>query len=181
MASDTDRIRYLAELYMNAETSLLQEQELRAAFSKTDPLPSDLEELRPLFTAFRNSELPKTLPEEFSARLEAKLEQEDSIAEQPKPAVSRPRTFALMLVRAAAVLLPVTGLWIGYTNTQTSAVATRPEAVRKAITDPEQAYAVLENALLLASGKLQKGTRKAAIEVHRMHTATDILHPNKKN
>lgn len=182
MAPSHDHIRQLIDRYFEGESSLEEEQAIKSFYAETDGLPDDLERLRPMFEVFaRHSHLqqPST---DFSDKLNALLLQESAPTEPPALPIRRRTTLIrARLIRAAAVLLPIAGFWLlTHLQPRKSHPGTR-QVANATISDPEQAYAVLENALLLASAKMQKGTLQAAGQVRRIqHTTSFFQHANRE-
>lgn len=169
----TDNILRLLEKYFEGNTSLTEEEQLKDFYRRHHELTPELEQYRAVFAYFDTAAAPQ-LSDDFSRRLEDRLQ--TSTAHGSGTA----RIIPLTLRRAAAAVLLLLASWFGYQYLLTP----EPEpqmAQAEAVSDPEEAYALLEDALLLASNKLNRGADHATREMQHAHKATAIFRKGNPN
>ncbi len=142
----------LLEKYLAGETTLEEERQLKAYFSKED-VPAEYESYKKIF-AFTAKEIQLTPRETIKA----------DIKEGITP--SRFRRNSLRGI-AAAISIFLVSMAVYFTIPQNS---TKTYASVKEIDNPEEAYAIAKEALYLVSSKLNNGAAKAAESVERVKT-----------
>lgn len=162
-------IKQLLDKYFDGETSLSEENQLRAYFNEPDVHPS-LQSYQPMFQFF-HTERTCQLDSSFETRLLEKIQQ----TEQPRMRVVSMRTW---IARAAAVLILAVGMWWVYPTLQSQP----EEAVAQAIDwskyepeTPEEAYKILKTSLHKVSSELNNGAEKAAKEVMKVNKMNEVL------
>lgn len=167
---------------MNGESTRQEEAVLKEAFASHKGLPPDIEEMRPMVQFFAR-DVQSQPRADFTAHLISVLhevEEDTSLAAYApsKMPTSRakvlPNTLRYWMIRgvAAAVVMFV----ISQVFRPSSQAPAQQLTASAVVTSPEQAYAVVEQALYLVSGTLHKERKRAASEVKRIRQATSILH-----
>jgi hypothetical protein len=182
MEHNHDFLRTILKRYMNGESTRQEEAVLKEAFASRKGFPPDIEEMRPMVQFFSRD--GQSQPQaDFTAHLISVLhevEEDTSLAASApsKMPTSRakvlPNTLRYWMIRgvaAAVVMFVITQVF--RPSSQAPAQQLTASAV---VTSPEQAYAVVEQALYLVSGTLHKERKRAASEVKRIRQATSILH-----
>lgn len=155
MTDDFVRIRTLCNRFFDGDTTLAEEQELYAFFSKTAALPADLQELRPLFTDMA------ALPQAYADPLQPHVETLAS-PEQHCPAATtialppKGRRWMSWVAAAAVVLLIVGGALLLFRRSQ-PAVGTADEELVAYIygeytTDPAVVLAEMQTTMMTLQG-----------------------------
>ena len=182
MEHNHDFLRTILKRYMNGESTRQEEAVLKAAFASRKALPPDIEEMRPMVQFFAR-DVQSQPRADFTAHLISVLhevEEDTSLAASApsKMPTSRakvlPNTLRYWMIRgvAAAVVMFV----ISQVFRPSSQAPAQQLTASAVVTSPEQAYAVVEQALYLVSGTLHKERKRAASEVKRIRQATSILH-----
>ena len=146
---DYKYIEQLLQRYFQCETSLQEEQILKAFFAQDEQeLPQNLAQYRPLFAAIEPQE---QLGDDFDARLLALTQQPDTV---------KARTISLAerlqpLMRAAAIVAVVitlgTAIDRSLQGSGTSADEINYAAYKDTYDDPAMAYDQMKDALMLMS------------------------------
>lgn len=166
---DSNAIKALLEKYWEGESSLEEEASLRAYFNQ-DSIAEELKAFQPMFRFF-TQEQDAYLNGDFDERLSSKLQ----AADNRKP---RRHSLTISIRRIAAVAAILVGALffanyffkdIGSTNGGEFVMNDIEKSEAKA------AYAEAKAALLLISGKLNKGTDKAQESVVKVRKATKII------
>ncbi|MFK8104951.1 MAG: hypothetical protein AB8G15_20705 [Saprospiraceae bacterium] len=159
------QIKALLEKYWEGETSLAEEQMLKAFFAQPE-LPSVWQEEKAYFQ-FLQQEKSIRLTNEVEAKVLAKI--------KPQPRRLTRRSLVINLLRAAAIALV---FWSGMTYLQ------QADSLENKILawedkyepeSPEEAYRQTKAALYLLSSSLNKGTKKAVQSVQRVQESTKVL------
>lgn len=183
MEHNHEFLRTILKRYMNGESTRQEEAVLKEAFASHKGLPPDIEEMRPMVQFFAR-DVQSQPRADFTAHLISVLhevEEDTSLAASApsKMPTSRakvlPNTLRYWMIRgvAAAVVIFVISQTVFRPSLQSPAQQLTASAV---VTSPEQAYAVVQQALYLVSGTLHKERKRAASEVKRIRQATSILH-----
>lgn len=146
---DYKYIEQLLERYWQCETTLEEENILKAFFSQKD-VPTGLSQYRPLFTYEQRAMRNDVLGDDFDAKILAMTEGAES--DKPK---ARTVTMRLMpLFRAAAVVAIVVTIGNAAQLSMTTDKADEDinySSYKDTFTDPSVAYDKMENALQLVS------------------------------
>ncbi len=161
-----NEIIQLLDRYFEGETTLEEEAQLRAFFSRAD-VPETLRSYQPLFQ-FLVAERNAGLDDQFEKRLLQQL--------QPRPRVMRLRTW---VASAAAVLLIALAAWWIYPQLTTP----EPQPVAQSAIDwskyepktPEEAYQVLKTSLKRTSSELNRGASTAVQKVGKVRETIDVV------
>jgi hypothetical protein len=186
MEHNHEFLRTILKRYMNGESTRQEEAVLKEAFALHKGLPPDIEEMRPMVQFFAR-DVQSQPRADFTAHLISVLhevEEDTSLAASApsKMPTSRakvlPNTLRYWMIRgvAAAVVMFV----ISQVFRPSSQAPAQQLTASAVVTSPEQAYAVVEQALYLVSGTLHKERKRAASEVKRIRQATSILHSSKQ-
>lgn len=138
-------IEKILEKYFNGETSLQEEEQLRAFFGKED-IPPHLISLKNMFVFF-DKEVGEEIPDDtFEKKIMDQIEEEKIIS------IKRKRRSIIYLVSgiAASILIIVT-LFIHF-NTFT-------RKINDTFNDPQMAYNEAKRIMMFVSEKLNKGTQ----------------------
>lgn len=170
-------IRILLEKYWQAETTVVEEEQLAAYFRQPEIAP-DLEPVRDLF-AWREEESRVRLDPGFDRRLLERI-----AGMEPGRATTEPGRFAIpfRFAAAAGIILSLgIGLLISVTSPRNAApnvAVTQTEkpgpSVKDTYTDPQQALAAVKNALLLASVRINKGEHITQKNITLMHNSWQV-------
>lgn len=151
-------IKQLVEKYFEGETSLVEEQQLRAYF-KEGEVAEDLKTYQPLFQYFATAK-KEELPSHFDERVVVKL--------QP-PAKRRFMRRMVQMSSVAASVMLVIGAYFWYNTTDVMPpVSNQINWEQYEITDEKEAYKETKAALKLLSRNLNKGAKKAAKSMDRI-------------
>ncbi len=149
---NTIAIKQLVDKYFEGETSLVEEQQLRAYF-KEGAVAEELQEYQPLFQYFATAKREE-LPSDFDERI---------VIELQRPAKRRfMRRMVQMSSVAASVMLMVAAYFWYPTTELPSTVSNQINWEQYEITDEEEAYKETKAALKLLSRNLNRGAKKAA-------------------
>lgn len=157
---NTVTIKQLVAKYFEGETSLTEEQQLRAYFQQA-VVAEELQQYQPLFQYFAAAK-QTTLPEQFDARVETALQ---------GPAKRRFMRRVVQLSSVAASVMLVIGSYFWYNTTEVSPpAATQIDWKKYEISDPDEAYQETKAALELLSRKMNKGAKQAAKGMDKIRT-----------
>lgn len=183
MEHNHESLSAILKRYLDGESSQQEEAALKEAFASRKALPPDIEEMRPMIQFFAGNAQSQPRAD-FAARLASALAEVDegaapvsALPEMPSSGANMlPKTLRFWMIRgiAAAVLIFVISQTVFRPSSQLPAA--QHQTASAAVTSPEQAYAVVEQALFLVSGTLHKERKRAASEVKRIRQATSILH-----
>lgn len=145
----------LLDKYFAGETSLAEEAELRAYFNG-EAIAREHLHLKPMFQYFGQAK-EDNLENDFDNKI-MKVVRETGDSNKLKMRVLRQRIFKL-----AAMFLLLIASWFVVQNT----LLKRPKTIDEKwaeheIKDPEKAFETTKAALLFASSKFNRGTKKAA-------------------
>jgi len=160
---DYKLINQLLEKYWEGESTLEEEQQLKAYFNSSE-LADEHKEFVPLFQ-YLKSEKEQLLRTEVIDTTLQRIEEE---AQKP---VAKTRRLYIVLSRAAAVLLLLAASFQVY-QYQTQE---EQKALYVEIEDPEEAYQKTKEALMLVSKELNKGKRKAKKKIKKVDKITKII------
>ncbi|MEM9918242.1 MAG: hypothetical protein AAF990_09120 [Bacteroidota bacterium] len=162
---DYNLITALLEKYWEGNTSLEEEQQLRAYFNGADVAP-ELLPYQPLFQFFKE-EKQAELPADFESRLSKQLQ---------VPVRPIRRVLYRRLASAAAILLlAFVGLWMMMPAESAKKETAGVDWSKYECANPEDCLEQVQTALLLVSGKLNKGTDAAAEGLAKIETATSVI------
>lgn len=153
---DYKNINHLLEKYWEGETSLQEEETLQQYFNNGSVKPEH-EEFKSLF-AFFKEEKEITVSNDFEKRFLEKIEQ----APTSKPAIVKKLNWSYTIRTIAAIgiiLLGAVFLIKNFSEPTENLYAGRDNV--KVINDEKEAYEATKAALLLLSGKMKKGAKKA--------------------
>jgi len=145
---DSKHIEALLEKYWDAETTLEQEQELRAFFQGNE-VPENLNEAAMLFRYFEE-EKAKKLNENFDADVTKKVQQR-----QGGKIVAMTNWFQIARVAAGIAVVGAAIYLIGVDRT--------PKEMADTETDPKLAFEQTKKALLMISKNFHKAQREASM------------------
>ena len=149
---DYKKIEGLLDDYWNGVTTLEQEKELVAFFTKEE-VPAHLKEYQPLFQFFRD-EKDNEVSTSFETNLIAALKAEEQKEAAPETNVRR---LWSPLLRIAATVALVFGMFFMYQNY--SFEDPNEFAMADTYETPEEAYRETMKALQLVSKKMDKGSK----------------------
>ncbi len=163
----SNQIKSLLDKYWEGETSLQEEQQLRAYFNG-EAVAEDLKQYQPLFQFFKK-ESEAQLSDHFEDNLLQKIK-----ADAPPKAVVR--NLYSTIARVAAIGLLAFATYFAYSSldSKTAQQANmivyddNPE-------DAKAAYIAYKDALKLVSRKMDKGSKKAAYGLGQVKKATSII------
>lgn len=157
-------IQTLLDKYFEGETTLEEENRLKAYFQKQEVDPAFLP-FQPLFQFFE-SEKQAALSEDFEQKLLEKI--------QARPAF-RLRFLNSYLARAAAVAAVITGVVVMLPNhpTPDEAIAINWEQYEPQ--SDEEALAEATAALELLASKLNGGAKKASKELNKIERSSEVF------
>jgi hypothetical protein len=174
-----ETINKLVQKYFDGDTSLEEEQALKAYFSG-DKIDEKLVKYAPIFH-FLKVEKTVKISDELAAKIES-----ISVEKQPKMTVVKTDFYWLKL--AASLTLLLIGTWSiakqFRMNNNTQYVNNQPinPVKRKArviildeTTDPKLAFAEVEKALLLVSKNMKKGTDETTESLQKFKSATKVI------
>ncbi|MBR1889613.1 MAG: hypothetical protein IJ816_03190 [Alloprevotella sp.] len=161
---DYKYIEQLLTRYFEAETSIEEEQILRAFF-RQDNLPENLCHFAPLFATL-DEEATCTLPDSFDDRVLQR------ISETAQQVVRAERPTLLNVIRpwlqaaAAVVIVVLTGFGAqrAFDRSDNAAWDYNPASFQNSYDNPQQAYKVLENGLELFRRTAQADSVMAPLE-----------------
>lgn len=143
----------LLDKYFEGETTLQEETVLREYFNRNQVEKAHLK-FKPLFQYFEK-EQAQVLESNFDKKVVVKL--------HDKGKVLKMRTLRRRVLSVAAVFLTVICAWLVTKNAILAPEKTIEDRwAAHEIKDPEKAFEATKAALLFASMKLNKGTKKAA-------------------
>jgi hypothetical protein len=148
---DSKHIEELLEKYWNAETTLEQEQELRAFFQSNN-VPENLSEAAMLFRYFE-TEKSKKLNENFDADVTKKLKQR-----QGGKIVPMTNWFRIARVAAGIVVVVAAVYLVGQEVRKRN-----PNEVADTESDPKLAFEETKKALLMISKNFHKAQKEASM------------------
>jgi hypothetical protein len=157
---DSKRIEDLLQKYWNAETSLEEEQELRAFFAR-EPVPENLKEPASLFRYFEMQKQLGVNDVSFDADLKKKL----------KPAGKLISISMMQLARIAAGLLVVVAATFFIRQEVRKAYPDEPEDT---YTDPKVAFEETKKALMMISKSFNKAQKEAS-KINVFNEATEAI------
>lgn len=170
---DYKNIDHLLEKYWAGESNLEEELILKDYFQQEDIAPQ-YEQFRPLFQYFSAKEETK-LSADFDQKL---LQQLKSVEREEVPVVSLNKNRVkskTWMVRIAAAIALLFSLWFLFEKPSNPGLADLdPQEIEEA----KIAYKQAKAALLLLSGKLNKGTETAVNGLDELDKATNVLGGN---
>lgn len=159
---DYKKIEDLLDNYWNGVSSLEQEKELVAFFTKEE-VPAHLKEYQPLFQ-FIQEEKDVEVSTSFEANLLAVLEKEELKEKQNEAAPeAKMKRLWTPLLRIAATVALVCGMFFTYQNYSVEQVD--EYAMVDSFDTPEEAYRETMRALKLVSKKIDKGAKTTIMAV----------------
>lgn len=161
MLMDLDRINDLLQKYWNAETSLEEEEQLRAFFAK-EPVPENLKETASLFRYFEQQKRLGVDDLAFDRELKKKL----------KPAGKMINFSFVQIARIAAGLLVVVAATFFVRQEIKKAYPDEPEDTYD---DPKVAFEETKKALMMISKSFNKAQKEAS-KINVFNEATDKMH-----
>ncbi|MFT4762900.1 MAG: hypothetical protein ACI9XO_003940 [Paraglaciecola sp.] len=148
-----NNMQNLLDKYFAGETTLQEETVLREYFNGNQVEKAHLK-FKPLFQYFEK-EQAEGLENNFDKKVVAKIGR--------KGKVLKMRSLRNRVLRIAAVFLILVSAWLVMKNTILSPEKTMEQRwAQHEIKDPEKAFEATKAALLFASMKFNRGTRKAA-------------------
>jgi hypothetical protein len=138
-------IEKLLQKYFEGETSLQEEEQLKAFFQKED-VPPHLISLKDLFITYRDQKSIEPLDEQFDEDLMSKIKSEKVISIKRKR-----RSLVYAISGIAAVIVVIIAISI-YFN-----VATR--SIEDTFKDPQMAYNEAKKVMLFISEKFNRGVQ----------------------
>lgn len=143
----------LLDKYFAGETTLQEETVLREYFNGNAVEKAHVQ-FKPLFQYFEKAQ-EEIVANNFDKKVVAKIKN--------KGKVLRMKVLRGRLLKVAAVFLILISAWVVMKNNISPPEKTMEERWAEVeITDPDEAFATTKAALLFASMKLNKGTKKAA-------------------
>lgn len=160
---DSKRIDDLLQKYWNAETSLEEEQELRAYFAQGS-IPENLNETASLFRYFETQKQLGVTDVSFDGNLKKKLKEGKVIS-----------ISVMQLARIAAGVLVVVAA--GYFIRQEVRKA-YPTEQEDTYSDPKVAFEETKKALMMISKSFNKAQKEAS-KINVFNEATEAIHNDK--
>jgi hypothetical protein len=161
MLMDLDKIDSLLQKYWNAETSLEEEEQLRAFFAR-EPVPENLKETASLFRYFEQQKRLGVDDLAFDRELKKKL----------KPAGKVINFSFVQIARIAAGLLVVVAATFFIREEIKKAYPDEPEDT---YSDPKVAFEETKKALMMISKSFNKAQKEAS-KINVFNEATDKMH-----
>lgn len=150
---DYKNIAQLLEKYWEGETSLQEEATLKQYFNQ-EKVAEELQQYQPLFQFFKE-EQDMSISDDFEKRLLEQIQNESSVK-------IRKLNWMTSIRNIAAVAVILFGAFFLLKNiNQTPVKPIAQGATVKIIDDEMEAYQATKAALLLLSGKIKKGSKKA--------------------
>ena len=157
-------IKILLDKYFEGETSLEEENRLKAYFQKPGVNP-EFQAFQPLFQFFE-AEKEASLSDEFEQKLLRKIQ------EKPAPRIRLMSSYLMRVAAAAAVILGIVVLFPKHPQSH-SAVAINWEQYEPQT--EEEALAEATAALELLASKLNGGAKKASKELNKIEKTSEIF------
>ncbi|MEM8527305.1 MAG: hypothetical protein AAGG68_21875 [Bacteroidota bacterium] len=156
-----NHIKELLEKYFEGETSIAEEQQLKAYFNGEQIA----EELLPYQDLFQYFKIAK----------EVNFDKKISLSKSAKVSKLTPRNKTFTWLSVAASIALVIGLWFFYPSETTSDQVAEIDWSQYEPDDPEEALEYTIAAMKLLSGKLNGGAKKAAKELDRMADIEEVI------
>jgi hypothetical protein len=173
MDFNDDEIGALLEKYFDGETSLGEERQLENYFNASEVSPAFVQ-FKPLFAYFRGEKEVGT-----SAGFEERMLQK--ISAPGKPPVKIIRLVNSAWISAAATVMILLGSWWFYHQPETgdriSSHQFREAAAesRDTYSDPRQAMATVEKALMTVSGNMQHGATLTRENLAKLNSLDKVM------
>lgn len=165
---DSKEIRELLDKYWACETSLAEEEKLKAYFNQNEVAP-DLAEYKSMFQYF-GQQVNITMKGEFSQQLSQKIARH-------RPQKPKSRLLLNMMRVAASLLIILSCSYFYYNHYQNQQIATA--LLEDTYQDPEIAYQEMKKALLQVSKRMNSGT-KYMVSIKQINEGTKYFKTDQK-
>jgi len=163
-------ILQLLDKYWEGNTTLAEETKLRQYFNQQE-VADDLKAYQPLFQYFGQAE-STGLSNDFDTKILQQIQQEEVV----EPKETKVRRLNSPMLRIAAGLALIIGSFFFIQNKIDPPDVGATEIVyNDDPEDVEEAFIAFQAALQLASGKMNKGTKKASAGLNKIKEVTSII------
>lgn len=171
---DYNQIKILVDKYFEAETSLLEEEQLKTFYKSNATLPPDLERYREHFQYIGSTANIK-LGEDFEQKLRAEINAlEKGKLEQTKPGIIRFLKPLVSIAALFAVLFFAGKFYQNMTGVSDNGQMAYVVINNEKIEDPQKAYEIMKASLAVISTKMNNGKSKL-IHLKQFKTSQKII------